>query len=103
MLNVALFGMTAKQWRDKNPKLSENGNIRDYTDLLHLIILSNIENLNANLIKTGMSQKDRLIVLNETARNQLEILKENKNIRDLEKLEKITNKNNLLDDKICER
>ena len=45
VLNVALFGMTAKEWREQNPKYSENGNIRDYTDLLHLVILNNLENI----------------------------------------------------------
>ena len=47
VLNVALFGMTAKEWRVKNPKLAKEGNIRDFTDILHLIILNNLENLNA--------------------------------------------------------
>ena len=44
ILNVALFGMTAKQWREENPELAEDGNIRDYTDLLHLVILNNLQN-----------------------------------------------------------
>ena len=55
LINVALFGMTAKEWRNNNPSLSLNGNIRDYTDLLHLVILSNLENINANLIQEGLS------------------------------------------------
>ena len=50
VLNVALFGMTAKEWRVQNPELADDGNIRDYTDLLHLIILNNLENINATLI-----------------------------------------------------
>ena len=50
VLNFALFGMTAKEWRDSNPNLVEDGNIRDYADLLHLVILSNLENINAQLI-----------------------------------------------------
>lgn len=61
VLNVALFGMTAKEWRDNNPKISKEGNIRDYTDLLHLVILSNLENINAELIELGMKQSERLI------------------------------------------
>ena len=47
VLNVALFGMTSKEWREKNPDLADKGNIRDYTDLLHLVILNNLENINA--------------------------------------------------------
>lgn len=61
VLNVALFGMTAKEWRDSNPELAKNGNIRDYTDLLHLIILNNLENTNAELIKMNIKQSDRLV------------------------------------------
>lgn len=96
VLNVALFGMTAKEWRDKNPELAELGNIRDYTDLLHLIILNNLENINAQLIKSGISQKERLITLNETAKSQIEILSNNKNIKELENIENKINKNKLL-------
>lgn len=96
VLNVALFGMTAKEWRDENPNLGKKGNMRDYTDLLHLIILSNLENINASLIKSGISQKERLITLNETAKNQIEILSNNKNIKDLENIENKLNTNNLL-------
>lgn len=96
VLNVALFGMTAKDWRNKNPELAKNGNIRDYADLLHLIILSNLENINAQLIENGISQKERLIKLNETAKRQIKILRNNKNIKELENLEKEVNRNNLL-------
>lgn len=97
VLNVALFGMTAKEWRNKNPDLAKNGNIRDYTDLLHLIILSNLENINAQLIEDGISQKERLIKLNETAKKQIEILHNNKNINELENLEKEVNKDALIE------
>ena len=86
VLNVALFGMTAKEWRDTNPSLAETGNIRDYTDLLHLVILNNLENINATLIKMNIKQKDRLIQLNELARKQIELLYKNKSIRELEKI-----------------
>lgn len=96
VLNVALFGITAKEWRNKNPDLSKNGNIRDYTDLLHLIILSNLENINAQLIEDGISQKERLIKLNETAKKQIEILHNNKSIKELENLESEVNKNDLI-------
>ena len=88
VLNVALFGMTAKEWRDKNPDLAEDGNIRDYTDLLHLVILNNLQNTNAQLIEDNLSQRDRLIKLNNIARRQMEILKDNKNIKELELLQK---------------
>ena len=86
VLNVALFGMTAKEWRDTNPSLAETGNIRDYTDLLHLVILNNLENINATLIKMNIKQKDRLIQLNELARKQIELLYKNKSLRELEKI-----------------
>ena len=82
VLNVALFGMTAKEWKKSNPDLG--GNMRDYTDLLHLIILNNLENINAQLIEDKISQKDRLVKLNNLAKKQMEILKNNKNIKDLE-------------------
>ena len=69
VLNVALFGMTAKEWRDSNPNLE--GNISDYTDLLHLIILNNLENINSELIEMKLPQRDRLIKLNDIARKQI--------------------------------
>ena len=84
VLNVALFGMTAKEWRDRNPIMAKSGNIRDYTDLLHLIILNNLENINAQLIKNGLGQKERLITLNETAKSQIKVLSNNRNIKELE-------------------
>ena len=100
VLNVALFGMTAKEWRTKNPKLAEDGHIRDYTDLLHLIILNNLENSNAEFIKLGIVQRERLIKLNESARNQMEILKNNNGIKELEMLQnQINNSGYLIDNK----
>ena len=97
VLNVALFGMTAKEWRQENPKLAKKGNIRDYTDLLHLVILNNLENTNAEFIKLGMQQSERLISLNNSARNQMEILKNNNGIKELELLqEKISVNNRVL-------
>ena len=91
VLNVALFGVTAKEWRNQNPGLAVNGNIRDYTDLLNLIILNNLENINATLIKKGISQRERLITLNKMAKNQIEILSNNKSIKELVILEKKVN------------
>lgn len=87
LLNVALFGMTAKEWRDANPDIIE-GNIRDYTDLLHLIILSNLENINAELIRMNLSQGERLVRLNNIARNQMDILIKNNSISNLEYYDK---------------
>ena len=78
--------MTAKEWREDNTELAKNGNIWDYTDLLHLIILNNLENTNAELIRMNIKQSDRLIRLNESARNQMKALKNNKNIKELEVL-----------------
>lgn len=87
ILNVALFSMTAKEWRENNKDLAETGNIRDYTDLLHLVILNNLENINAELIEMGLSQKDRLIKLNNIARKQMNILN-NKSLDNLKYIEK---------------
>lgn len=72
VLNMALFGMTAKEWRLNNP--NKDGNIRDYADVNELVCLSNLENVNAIYINEGLSQKDRLIKLNEIAISQMEIL-----------------------------
>ena len=72
VLNVALFGITAKLWRDANPDLK--GNIRDYATINELICLSNMENLNAVFINEKMTQKDRLIRLNKIAIQQMKIL-----------------------------
>ncbi len=77
VLNVALFGITAKQWRDTNPNLK--GNIRDYATIDELICLSNMENLNAVFINEHMVQSERLIKLNQIAIQQINILLEVKN------------------------
>ena len=75
VLNVAMFGMTAKQWREANPELK--GNIRDYATINELICLSNMENINAVLINDGMPQGERLIKLNQIAIQQMQILEGN--------------------------
>jgi len=80
MLNVALFGMIAKEWRDANPDLK--GNIRDYATINQLICLANMENLNAVFINKGVSQRERLIELNKIAIQQMRIL-ENAETREL--------------------
>ena len=85
VINVALFGMTAKEWRGNNPKLE--GNIRDYTDILHLVVLSNLEVLNASMIENNIGQKDRLEKLNETAKRQITILASDNNIIGIMKLD----------------
>ena len=74
VLNMAMFGITAKQWRDANP--DKKGNIRDYASINELICLSNMENLNAVFINDGMSQSDRLIKLNQIAIQQMKILED---------------------------
>ena len=65
-----------------------NGNIRDYTDLLHLVILNNMENINAELIEMGVSQDERLVRLNNMARRQMRLLKDNKTLDSLNNIEK---------------
>ena len=84
VLNVALFGMTAKEWKENNPNLK--GNIRDYTDLKHLLILCNLENTNAELINDNIPQKERLIKLNNSAIRQMKVLENDKTIKELETL-----------------
>ena len=91
VLNVALFGMTAKEWGDTSPELAKTGNIRDYTDLLHLVILNNLENINAELIEMKMPQNKRLIRLNAIAKKQMDILRNNNTLANTQKIEKIKN------------
>ena len=75
VLNVAMFGMTAKQWREANPDLK--GNIRDYATINELICLSNMENINAVFINDGMPQGERLVKLNQIAIQQMQVLEDN--------------------------
>jgi hypothetical protein len=77
VLNMALFGMTAKEWRDKNSDLK--GNIRDYATVNELICLSNMENINAVLIHEGLPQGERLIKLNKIAIQQMSVLQDVEN------------------------
>ena len=81
VLNVALFGMTAAEWRKANPELK--GNIRDYATINELICLSNMENLNAVFIHEKLAQRDRLIKLNKIAIQQMSVLREFENSRKL--------------------
>jgi kilA domain protein len=97
VLNVALFGITAKEWRESNPDIADKGNIRDYTDLLHLVILNNLENINAELIEMKIPQNERLVRLNNIARKQMELLKNNKSFNNLKYIEnKVNNKQDIL-------
>lgn len=77
VLNVAMFGMTAKEWSDANPE--KKGNIRDYATINELICLSNMENLNAVFINDGMPQTERLVKLNQVAIQQMKVLEESEN------------------------
>ena len=81
LLNVALFGITAKEWRENNP--DQKGNIRDVATLEQLVVLSNMESINALLIGQGLSQSDRLIQLNKVAITQMKSLTESKAIKRL--------------------
>ena len=75
VLNVAMFGMTAKQWREANA--DKKGNIRDYATINELICLSNMENLNAVFIDQGLPQSERLVKLNQIAIQQMKVLEDN--------------------------
>ena len=82
LLNMALFGKTAKQWRDENP--DKKGNIRDEANVSQLVCLANLETLNAHFIYQGLFQSERLEVLNKTAIQQMKILVEDRNVEQLE-------------------
>lgn len=90
VLNVALFGMTAKEWKDKNPNL--DGNVRDYANILQLVILVNLENLNAEMINQGFDQSKRLQRLNEIAKKQFDILGRTSGIKKIEDFDSDTTK-----------
>lgn len=85
VLNIALFGMTAQQWRTANP--DKKGNIRDYADVAQLVCLSNLENLNALFINEGLRQNERLAKLNKIAIQQMVLLTEDNQIKKLENRE----------------
>jgi hypothetical protein len=79
VLNMALFGITAKDWRSTNPE--KKGNIRDYADVSQLVCLSNLENLNAHFINDSLSQNERLMKLNKIAIHQMKLLTEDTTIK----------------------
>ena len=80
LLNVALFGFTAKAWREANPELAKNSNIRDYASINELTVLSNLESHNAQMIREGRSKEERFMILKEIAEYQIKILNEAQNI-----------------------
>lgn len=80
LLNVALFGFTAKAWRDANPELAKNSNIRDYSSINELTVLSNLETHNAQMIREGKTKEERFTVLKEIAEYQIRILSEAQSI-----------------------
>ena len=84
VINVSLFGITAKEWKTNNPNLE--GNIRDHADILHLVVLSNLEVLNSDMIERGLSQSERLDKLNKIAIKQLNTLYNDNNIKQIEKV-----------------
>ncbi len=84
LLNVALFGMTSKEFKANNKELK--GNLRDYASIPQLIILSNIENVNAALISNGIKQDERIVTLNNIVNKQITLFKNNKNISKIEEL-----------------
>ena len=87
LLNVALFGCTAKAWREANPMLAKNSNIRDYASIAELTVLSNLETHNAELIKSRMEKKERFEALRQIAQYQLRVLAEAEKIKELPTLE----------------
>lgn len=82
LLNMALFGKTAKQWRDDNPR--NNGNIRDEANASQLVCLANLETLNAHFIHQGLPQGERLKILNQTAIHQMKLLLADKSLKQLD-------------------
>ncbi|RRQ45537.1 KilA-N domain-containing protein [Chryseobacterium sp. SC28] len=84
LLNVALFGITAKEWRDKNPE--KKGNIRDEATLEQLVVLSNLESINALFIQQNLPQNERLVQLNKVAITQMKSLLANNNLKNLNRL-----------------
>ena len=83
LLNVALFGCTAKAWREANPDLAKNYNIRDFASIVELTVLSNLETHNAELIKSGMGKAERFEALRRIAEYQLHVLTEAERIKEL--------------------
>ena len=85
LLNVALFGMTAAVWREANP--DKKGNMREYATIEQLTILSNLENLNSEYIKAGFEQDERIVLLNQRAIEQMEVLMKYSSVKNLQDIE----------------
>lgn len=81
ILNVVLFGFTAKAWRDSNPELAKKSNVRDYATINELTVLSNLETHNAQMIREGKDKKQRFQILEEIAKYQLNILNEAEKVK----------------------
>ncbi|MEM7659756.1 MAG: KilA-N domain-containing protein [Bacteroidota bacterium] len=84
LLNVAVFGLTAKQWREANPELAKSGNMRDYADLIQLNVLANLESLNSVMIEAGTSKEKRFEILRKTAISQYQRLSLHQGLKGLE-------------------
>lgn len=84
LLNMAVFGQTAKQWREANPELAKRGNVRDFADIIQLNVLANIESLNSVLIERKVSKEERFKLLAETAISQYKRLSTQENLKRLE-------------------
>ena len=97
MLNTALFGMTASEWRQENA--DKSGNMRDYATIEQLLVLANLENINALYINNGMSQTERIIELNLLARSQMTALLSNKSVKGLKTLEEKAKLGKLISEK----
>lgn len=83
LLNMAVFGLTAKQWREENPELAKKGNIRDYAELVELNVLANIESTNAILIERGMNKEDRFQILSQASLSQYRRLSQHYGVKEI--------------------
>lgn len=92
VLNAALFGITVKEWRESYPKIANKGNIGDYTDLLHLVILNNLENINTELIEMKITQNEKLVRLNNISKKQMKLLRNNNSFNNLKYIENKVNR-----------
>ena len=84
LLNLAVFGITAKQWREANPEQAKSGNIRDYAEIVQLNVLANIESMNAILIEQGLDKEKRFQILAQASISQYRRLSQNDNLKQIE-------------------
>lgn len=99
ILNVALFGFTAKAWREANPELAKNSNVRDYATINELTVLSNLETHNSQMIREGRSKEERFEILKEIAIYQMKILDEASLIENSVDVSKMIEDKDIVDDK----